>query len=87
MSVLGTAERPLRVAIIGSGPSGFYSAEALLKQNLNNVGKRGNVDLSNEFRIPVARSHLFLTQIKSTNSEAVSSISMTKLSILRVNQL
>lgn len=31
MSVLGTAERPLQVAIVGSGPSGFYAAEALLK--------------------------------------------------------
>ena len=27
-----TPERPLRVAIIGSGPSGIYAAEALLKQ-------------------------------------------------------
>ncbi|HEY3236531.1 MAG TPA: FAD/NAD(P)-binding protein, partial [Polyangiaceae bacterium] len=25
-------ERPLRVAIIGSGPAGFYAAEDLLKQ-------------------------------------------------------
>ncbi len=33
MSVhLGTAERPLRVAIVGAGPAGFYAAEALLKQ-------------------------------------------------------
>lgn len=31
MSSLGTSENPLRVAIIGSGPSGFYAAEALLK--------------------------------------------------------
>jgi len=31
MSSIGTAERPLRVAIVGSGPSGFYAAEALLK--------------------------------------------------------
>jgi ferredoxin--NADP+ reductase len=29
---LGTADRPLRVAIIGSGPSGFYAAEALQKR-------------------------------------------------------
>ena len=29
---LGTAERPLRVAIIGSGPSGFYAAEHLHRQ-------------------------------------------------------
>jgi ferredoxin--NADP+ reductase len=27
---MGTEQRPLRVAIIGSGPSGFYTAEALL---------------------------------------------------------
>lgn len=27
---LGTAERPLRAAVIGSGPSGFYAAESLL---------------------------------------------------------
>jgi ferredoxin--NADP+ reductase len=31
MSIPGTAERPLCVAVIGSGPSGFYAAEALLK--------------------------------------------------------
>jgi ferredoxin--NADP+ reductase len=29
MSKLGTSERPARVAIVGSGPSGFYAAEAL----------------------------------------------------------
>ncbi len=29
---LGTEGRPLRVAIIGAGPAGFYAAEALLKQ-------------------------------------------------------
>lgn len=29
---LGTTERPLRVAIIGAGPSGFYAAGALLQQ-------------------------------------------------------
>ena len=34
MSSLGSSERPLRVAIVGSGPSGFYAAEALLKSNL-----------------------------------------------------
>ncbi len=27
---LGTKQRPLRVAVVGSGPSGFYAAEALL---------------------------------------------------------
>lgn len=32
MSDLGTAENPLCVAVIGSGPSGFYAADHLLKQ-------------------------------------------------------
>lgn len=31
---LGTAEHPLRVAVVGSGPSGFYAAEALLASGL-----------------------------------------------------
>lgn len=31
MTAVGTAEHPLRVAIIGSGPSAFYAADALLK--------------------------------------------------------
>ena len=31
MSALGSAEHPLRVAIIGSGPAGFYAAGHLLK--------------------------------------------------------
>lgn len=30
---LGTPETPLRVAIVGSGPSGFYAAEALFKSD------------------------------------------------------
>jgi ferredoxin--NADP+ reductase len=30
MSQLGTPESPLRVAIVGSGPAGFYAAESLL---------------------------------------------------------
>ncbi|WP_369409097.1 FAD-dependent oxidoreductase [Deinococcus arboris] len=32
MTPIYTPERPLRVAVIGSGPSGVYAAEALLKQ-------------------------------------------------------
>ncbi len=32
MSTPGTPENPLRVAVIGSGPSGFYAAEHLQKQ-------------------------------------------------------
>ena len=34
MSTLGSTERPLRVAIIGAGPSGFYAADALFKSDL-----------------------------------------------------
>ncbi len=33
MSRPGTAEQPLRVAIVGAGPAGYYAAEALLKQD------------------------------------------------------
>ncbi len=32
MTTIGTAERPLRVAVIGSGPSGFYAVERLQKE-------------------------------------------------------
>ena len=35
MTILGSATCPLRVAVIGSGPSGFYAAEALLQSGLN----------------------------------------------------
>ena len=31
MTQIGTAENPLRVAIVGAGPSGFYAAEHILK--------------------------------------------------------
>ena len=34
MSALGSNECPLRVAIIGSGPSGFYAAESLYKAQI-----------------------------------------------------
>jgi ferredoxin/flavodoxin---NADP+ reductase len=35
MTSLGTDSNPLRVAIIGAGPSGFYAADALFKTKLN----------------------------------------------------
>jgi ferredoxin/flavodoxin---NADP+ reductase len=31
-ATLGTQARPLRVAVVGSGPSGFYAAEALFRR-------------------------------------------------------
>ncbi|HEX3033589.1 MAG TPA: FAD-dependent oxidoreductase [Thermodesulfobacteriota bacterium] len=33
MTKVGTSNNPLRVAIVGSGPAGFYAAEHLFKQN------------------------------------------------------
>jgi ferredoxin--NADP+ reductase len=33
LAALGTPENPLRVAIVGSGPAGFYAAEHLLKRD------------------------------------------------------
>ncbi len=45
---LGTEARPLRVAIVGAGPAGFYAAEALLKQS-NLVCQ---IDFFNRFPTP-----------------------------------
>src|SRR5512138_1739516 len=44
----GTAERPLWVAVIGSGPSGFYAAEALLKKQ----GLTARVDVFDRLPTP-----------------------------------
>jgi ferredoxin--NADP+ reductase len=45
---LGSAARPLRVAIIGAGPAGFYAIEALLKQK----DVVCSIDLFNRFPTP-----------------------------------
>ncbi len=29
-----TPQRPLRVAVVGAGPAGFYTADTLFKQNI-----------------------------------------------------
>ena len=34
MTTLGSSDNPLHVAIVGSGPSGFYAAEALFKSDI-----------------------------------------------------
>jgi ferredoxin/flavodoxin---NADP+ reductase len=47
-SALGTAERPLRVAIVGSGPSGFYAAGQLLSDK----GRTVEVDLFERLPTP-----------------------------------
>jgi len=48
MSNLGTESSPLRVAIIGAGPAGFYTAEHLLKQKQYHV----EVDLFDRLPTP-----------------------------------
>ena len=47
MSEMGTATRPLRVAIVGSGPAGFYAAEALFKS-----GQTVQVDMYDRLPTP-----------------------------------
>ncbi len=48
MSVFGTTAQPLRVAIIGAGPAGFYAAEHLLKQKIITI----EVDLYDRLPTP-----------------------------------
>lgn len=45
---VGTEARPLRVAVIGAGPAGFYAAEALLKQKTLSC----TIDIFNRFPTP-----------------------------------
>ena len=48
MSKVGTEENPLRVAIIGAGPAGFYAAEHILKDE----GTHAQVDLFDRLPTP-----------------------------------
>ena len=48
MSRIGTAENPLRVAIVGAGPSGFYATEHILK----NEATHAQVDLFDRLPTP-----------------------------------
>lgn len=48
MEQLATTARPLRVAIIGAGPAGFYAAETLLKKG----GIELTIDIFNRFPTP-----------------------------------
>jgi ferredoxin--NADP+ reductase len=48
MEQAGTTARPLRIAIIGAGPAGFYAAEALLKKSDLNL----TIDFFNRFPTP-----------------------------------
>ena len=53
-SGLGTDQRPLRVAIVGSGPSGFYAAQPLLESEINVI-----VDMYDRLPVTISR-HIFL---------------------------
>jgi ferredoxin--NADP+ reductase len=46
--VIGTSEQPLRVAIVGSGPAGFYTAEHVLKHE----GTHAEVDMFDRLPTP-----------------------------------
>lgn len=48
MELVGTAARPLRIAIIGAGPAGFYAAESLLKK----ADITCTIDIFNRFPTP-----------------------------------
>jgi ferredoxin--NADP+ reductase len=48
MSNVGTPENPVRVAIVGAGPSGFYAAEHILKDE----GTHAQVDLFDRLPTP-----------------------------------
>ena len=48
MSQVGTSSQPLRVAIIGAGPAGFYAAEYLLKK----AGIEVSVDMYDRLPTP-----------------------------------
>ena len=49
MTTLGTQERPLKVAVVGAGPAGFFAAAALLK---NKAGVDVRVDLFDRLPAP-----------------------------------
>jgi ferredoxin--NADP+ reductase len=68
---LGTPGRPLRAAIVGSGPSGFYAAEALLQSGLT-----VEVDLIERLPVPyglvrfgVAPDHAKLKSVSTVFAE------------------
>jgi ferredoxin--NADP+ reductase len=46
--VIGTEDKPLRVAIVGSGPAGFYTAEHILKHD----GTHAEVDMFDRLPTP-----------------------------------
>ncbi len=50
---IGTAERPLRVAVIGSGPAGVYAADILTKsEEVRNGGLNVSIDLFDRYPAP-----------------------------------
>ena len=51
MSIVGTEQNPLRVAIVGSGPAGFYATAALLKAG-RKTGRLVTVDMLERLPVP-----------------------------------
>lgn len=51
MSIVGSTQNPLRVAIVGSGPAGFYTAAALLKAG-RKTGRLVKVDMLERLPVP-----------------------------------
>jgi NADPH-dependent glutamate synthase beta subunit-like oxidoreductase len=71
VNAIGSADNPLRVAIIGSGPSGFYAAEALLQSEHTT-----EVDILERLPVPyglvrygVAPDHARLKDVANTYAE------------------
>ncbi|MEQ1505984.1 MAG: FAD-dependent oxidoreductase [Myxococcota bacterium] len=52
MAEIGSADRPLRVAIVGAGPSGFYAAAALLAPAPGGAARQVTVDMIDRLPTP-----------------------------------
>ena len=85
---LGTEANPLRVAIVGSGPSGFYATEALLKS-----GQRVKIDLLERLPVPyglvrsgVAPDHPKLKQVIDVYAKIAESPDFNYIGNVRVGR-
>lgn len=85
---LGTSQRALRVAIIGSGPSGFYTAEPLL-----NSGKNVKVDMFDRLPAPyglvrygVAPDHLKIKNVTKVYEQTAAHPNFTFLGNVNVGE-
>jgi cation diffusion facilitator CzcD-associated flavoprotein CzcO len=70
---LGTAERPLRVAVVGAGPAGFYVAEHLLRR----ADLVADVDMFDRLPTPSPRPSTRSPPTRASGSSAASSWART----------